>query len=309
MRIVETKEKEFYTSLIETYKLKKILPSCHLNFLLGAGFNGSLFPQLKGFRSTIKKMKEYNEKLPKNFNFEEEIASLNAFESDSVLSEFVKEFGLYNSKVDYTDNSYESILSMIENVYNIVERTENTIPSMSKVNIFTFNYDCIVEKAIQELGFFVNVIKPSNLKTIRYHNVLIRGIDNNRYLPSFVVSKLHGSYENGDLLKDNIILPGLEKYNNVLNKDSFELLFKMKTELLKENSIIIIIGYSWNDEHVNQVLMDCYKNGLTIIRFKYNKKDTLHKDFKGKVIEIGPYDKPIDTTKTFSNLIDAVLEK
>lgn len=309
MSTVELKEKEFYKKLIETHKLKKIIPSCHLNFLLGAGFNGSLFPQLKGFKNTIKKMKEYNEKLPKNFNFEEEIAKLKTTESDAVLSEFVREFSLYYSKVDYSNNSYESILLMIENIYNLVERTENTIPSMSKVNIFTFNYDCIVEKAIQELGFFVNVIKPSNLRTIRYHNVLIRGIDNNRYLPSFVVSKLHGSYENGELLKNNIILPGLEKYNNVLNKDSFELLFKMKTELLKENSILFIVGYSWNDEHVNQVLMDCYKNGLTIIRFRYNKKDIIHKDFEGKVIEIGQYDKPIDTTKTFSNLIDTVLER
>jgi hypothetical protein len=135
----------------------------------------------------------------------------------------------------------------------------------------------------------------------------VRSVDNFRYIPSFIVSKLHGSVENNCLEKSRIILPGVEKYHHALNKDSFEILFKMKSELLKSNSVLVIIGYSWNDEHVNQVLSDCLLNGLTIIWMKYDKNDKLHKDFIGKIIKVDVADKPQDTTKSFSEILELVV--
>ena len=48
---------------------------------------------------------------------------------------------------------------------------------------------------------------------------------------------------------------------------------KMKEKLSRENSVLIVIGYSGNDEHINKILKDCISSGLTIYWFKFKKED------------------------------------
>ncbi|XMB67344.1 SIR2 family protein [Mycoplasmatota bacterium zrk1] len=301
----ENREKEF-VKIIELNKLRKILSSCHLNFLFGAGVNGDLFPQMLGFKKTNLELKKVTSKLRKNYNFESELSQLNEDDRHNVLQVFVDEFNDLNKKIDIKKESYTNITMLFNSTFKMLESTENTIESMSKVNVFTFNYDSIVEEIVENEGYFVNVIKPSNLKSLKHHNVIVRNFETLRYIPSFVVSKLHGSIEKEVLTMENTILPGVEKYNHALNKDSFELLFKMKSELLKQNSVLLVIGYSWNDDHVNQILKDCVKSNLKIIWFKYDKKEKAHPEFEGNIIEIPVIEKKQDTTLTCSELFEVV---
>ena len=50
----------------------------------------------------------------------------------------------------------------------------------------------------------------------------------------------------------------------------------MKEKLSRENSVLIVIGYSGNDEHINKILKDCISSGLTIYWFKFKKASVLN---------------------------------
>lgn len=94
------------------------------------------------------------------------------------------------------------------------------------------------------------------------------------------------------------ILPGLAKYDDLLAPRYFELLFNMKSILLETNSLLFVIGYSGNDEHINQILSDSLENGLTLYWMRYNKEDRLPKSLESIVIIIDQEEnQSIDTTK------------
>lgn len=294
-------------NFINTHKLNSLLSSCHLNFLFGAGVNGDLLPQMKGYIKTVDLLKRVsNKKISKNFNFEEELAKVNGVDSrNEVLESFVNEFNYFYKNIDLTNNSYSNIKKLLKSTYTLVDTTNNTIESMSKINIFSFNYDDIIENTILNKKYYFNTIKPRSLLSHSYHNVIFRNVKTLRYIPSFVVLKIHGTVDDDNLSKEKMILPSMGKYKN---SELFELLFKMKSELLKSNSVLIVIGYSWNDELVNQILKDCEINGLTIIWFKYSKKDKLSNQFIGKVIEIPDFrNLQQDTSLTCSEVFDEVL--
>ncbi|MDY0100546.1 MAG: SIR2 family protein [Bacilli bacterium] len=298
-----------YKEITEANELKQILSSCHLNFLLGAGINGDLLPKLNEFHLTINLLKKIlNEPI---INFEESVNKLTKEQTKEVLKLFVNEFNdFYLNKLDFTKNSYSNIVKMIQSIYTLVDKSENTIDSMSKINFFTFNYDDILEKAIKEEGMFVNVVSPSNLSTLKYHNVIAKSIDNAQIIPSFVITKLHGQINDGKLRAEDIVLPGNEKFNLILNKDFFQLLFRMKTELLKENSVLFVLGYSWGDGHANNIIKDALNNGLTVIWFKYKNDEELPKEIlEENTIVIEPYNQIQDTSKTCYELLEEVTSR
>ena len=73
----------------------------------------------------------------------------------------------------------------------------------------------------------------------------------------------------------------------------------MKQQLCKYNSILIVIGYSCNDEHINKILYDCIKHGLVIYWFKFSETDKVLQNVPENqliVFEQNDYKNPIDTT-------------
>lgn len=295
----------------EEHKLKQLLSSTHINFLLGAGFNGNIFPQLNKFIKTKTELEKLVGEIKGEYNFENELMKVHdTVDRNRLLKTFVNEFNDFYQKVKGDESSWDNINNFVLYISKLIELSENTIESMSRINLFTFNYDDFLERSINDQGLFCNVIKPSNLNSLNYHNILIRNVDSMRYLPSFLISKIHGSIENSKLSKENIILPGVEKFDSVLNKEFFELLFKMKSELLRMNSTLIIIGYSWNDEHVNQIINDAYKSNLKILWMKYDSSDCCHSDFVDKVVAIEPFEGVIqDTSLTFREIIEVLIAK
>ena len=109
---------------------------------------------------------------------------------------------------------------------------------MKQINIYTLNYDEIVENALKKLGYFFNSISASETAT-KASLIDVIGYDYKvgKYIPSFMVSKIHGD-------KTKPIIPGKEKFLDMLNEDYFEIAFNMKEQLCKPNSILIVIGYS-----------------------------------------------------------------
>ena len=54
--------------------------------------------------------------------------------------------------------------NLIENTYRLVETTENRQDSSYKVNIFTLNYDDIVETILQNKSYVNNVLNADSYK-------------------------------------------------------------------------------------------------------------------------------------------------
>lgn len=245
----------------------KILSSSHINFLFGSGVNGSAFPQFNGFTKTLGMLKNLD---CRNDNLEE---ALNELQNDStrgeVLQCFIEELKNKNTEINYDSTSIKNISSLFMAINRIVENSENRTNSMKQVNIYTLNYDQIVETTLNQNGFLVNKISSSNLDQFeKLFNVVAYDYSIKKYLPTFLVSKIHG-----DL--DNPILPGINKYNDVIQAKRFELLFKMKEHLSRPYSVLFVIGYSGHDKHINNILADCLRAGLTLYWVMYSEADTL----------------------------------
>lgn len=244
---------------------RNLISSSHINFLFGAGVNGLAFPQLNGFTDTIDFMKG----LLKNsdINFEDAIESLDEENRKKAYKKFYNEFKSFEKKVDYEHQSLVHLREMLQEIYKIVERTENRQRDMKQINIYTLNYDTIVEHILDTLGYLNNSVSASNLgENIKFLDLVAYDYTTYKYMPTFMISKLHGDI-------DRAIYPGINKYSTSLASEYFEINFRMKEQLCKYNSVLFVIGYSCNDEHINKILLDCIKHGLVIYWFKFFETD------------------------------------
>lgn len=249
---------------------RNVLSSVHINFLFGAGVNGNAFPQLKSFNNTLAKIEELGGNIENGLEFG--IDSLNSSDDKEIvksvfIEEFKEAYKLVNEKFSKKDKSLANLEKMLRKVYSLVNESQNRNPSMKQINIYTLNYDQIVEKTLSNLGYFYSEISASNTSTrAMLLDVIGYNYSVKKYIPSFMVSKLHGDIENP-------IIPGKSKYQEVLNEDYFEIAFNMKEKMCRQNSLLIVIGYSGRDNHINKILNDCLNGGLTIYWYKYSEDD------------------------------------
>ncbi len=279
----------------------KILSSSHLNFLFGAGINGGAFPQISGFKKSLKLLKTLlGEEID---SFEKAIDSLpNKEDKEQVIDEFKKEFVEFSEKIDYSHISIKNIEKLFSNIQRLVEESENRTKTTKQINIFTLNYDFIVENVLDSLGFLSNSISSSNIRNHdRFFYMVGYNFSFNKFVPTYLISKLHGDISNP-------VLPGNEKYDLMMQANRFEILFKMKEKLSRENSILFVIGYSGYDEHINKILKDCVSTGLTIYWFKYKKEDQIPESLINSV-SIIENDNGEDTSLVCANMVSKLWEK
>ncbi len=250
-----------------------MLSSTHINFLFGAGVNGGAFPQLDEFSETKKALK--NLKCDISDGLESGIDSLQNYdERERIRNTFVDEFKKYQEErlrdSTFFDNvSVKNIKDLLRKTYSIVQNAQNRNPSMRQVNIYTLNYDSIIEKTLTEMGYLFNEISASNTSTkASLLNVIGYDYKTRKHVPTFMISKLHGDI-------DNPIIPGKTKYEEILNENYFEVAFNMKEQLCQQNSILIVIGYSGNDKHINRIIEECINVGLIVLWYRYSEKDTV----------------------------------
>lgn len=275
---------------------KNILASTHISFLFGAGVNGSALPQLGDFSETYCKLEEFGVDISSGIE-----AAIDKIEDDekrsSVKEVFINEFQKYhtaaleNEKFEKNE-SIKNIERLLKKIYLVAYEAQNRNPSMKQINIYTLNYDTIIEKNLAKLGYLYNSISASNNSTkAGLMDVIGYNYNTKKYIPTFMISKLHGYIEKP-------IIPGKSKYKDILNEDYFEVAFNMKEQLCRANSILIVIGYSGKDNHINKILEDCLNAGLTIYWYKYAKDDCIPFRDKTNIIirEQDDYDKKKDTT-------------
>lgn len=251
--------------------LKEIVSSGSINFLFGAGVNGSAYPNFRnGFPRTKAKLVELGKQ---GNSIEDELSELEEAQYTEALEILIDEFnGIALPEQD--SQALLNIRDLLRSIYRIVDATENRRPETKKVNIFTLNYDCIVEEILDACGFFYHTIAPNKPEPQVPYDVIGYNTTRKTYVPTFAVYKLHGSAnKRGEINKSSIILPGKDKLGAVLT-NYFELLFTMKAELLRKNAVLFALGYSGADTHINGVVRDAASISLTVCELPFHPKDT-----------------------------------
>ena len=286
------------------YKIKNIISSSHINFLFGAGVNGRAFPQLNGFKDTIKLLSSFVGQDIQDFEGAIDKLS-NTDEKMQVYDSFEKEFKQFAQKIDYDDPSLIHLKELFIAIYKIVENSENRQKDMKQINIYSLNYDNIAENILHSLGYMNNSVSASNLgENIRFLDLVAYDYTTYKYMPTFVISKLHG-----DINKP--IYPGINKYETSLQSEYFEINYRMKEQLCKFNSVLFVIGYSCNDKHINKILLDCLKHGLIIIWCKFSEKDRVLENCPSEqliVLSQEDDDSPQDMTLVCKNFLEKIYD-
>ncbi|EKE13921.1 MAG: hypothetical protein ACD_12C00750G0003 [uncultured bacterium] len=282
---------------IDKKELKEIIQSGHINLLIGAGCSLDYLTTLNDIenRMNVEATKEQAQKdyykLMKK--------------SKSVLNDSLETDSTEKGELTKTKQNYDSFLGFWANT--ISSRSLHIVNK--QVNVFTTNFDMFMEDSCERLGIpyndgFAGQINPSfsvaNFNKIQRYKSL--QFDNTSDIPLFNIIKLHGSvswqtknemiiYSNGTHIADDlgdktgddfnkeykkiaVINPNAEKHiETVLNTNYAAMLRKFTLELEKENSILIIIGFSLEDKHIKNLLYGVMKTNptLIVIYFSYSQ--------------------------------------
>jgi len=253
-----------------------------LNFLIGSGTSVPAIPLMSSFRSN----------------------DISDEEANNLLSDKVKEV---SKKVleDISETSdEENIKSVIKRYVEFIKVIlqllyhANSRQVTKNINIFTTNYDLFIEKSLDELmkyesfvfndggnGYFNRVLDSANYnKSVAY-----RGLNDNylNELPTISLIKPHGSMNWERNQEDNILIrksvvenpvvvkpTGIEGQETFLNNYFHDMLRVFQLELDKPQSILIVIGFSFQDKHIAKMLNRSLKNPeLNVFIFCYSEID------------------------------------
>ncbi len=146
-----------------------------------------------------------------------------------------------------------------------------------RVQLFTTNYDLLFEMAANQSGFIVvdgfSFTHPRKFSG-RYFDFDIVNREKTRVKQedSFVskvfhLYKLHGSLnwykddanniiQQDEPTKPLIIYPANEKYESSYEQPYFEMMSRFQQALRKENTLLIVIGFGFQDKHIQNVIIE-----------------------------------------------------
>lgn len=146
------------------------------------------------------------------------------------------------------------------------------------INIFTTNYDLYSERALDELGFFYNNgftgTYERKFNPISYNYAFVENMNLNkdvwdRISNFYNLYKIHGSinWVNKDsvviekpienITDDTVMIyPTPLKDRTTLMTPYSDLMRNMQQSLMKNNSILVTLGYSFSDDHINRIILN-----------------------------------------------------
>lgn len=311
-------------------ELVQYLQSGHINFLIGSGASHPAIETFSDIESQLNAALE------------------NKVEYSSILSGFFKTiFNDQKHLIEDPDlilddnthnvlNNYKTLINHIEQLLHT--RRNKLIPTQA--TIFTTNYDLYLEAACEGRanirlndGFLRNPTLGSKPKfsTSHFFTTLLDNSYSFNYevkVPSINLIKLHGSLSwvrsdddiVYDVTKDNfieddpvkriaLILPSKDKFREiVLGQIYSDLLRTYTIELSKENALLLVFGFSFEDEHILDLTLKALRNPtLKIYIFCHSNEDekTYESKFESysNVVCITPNDLSCEKV-VFSNFND-----
>lgn len=278
MTDVEEKEVDDKTLVKE---LRKLMITKQLNFLIGSGTSRKSIGTLSDFKSDAETVEDENKQLENKVKNVSEIilSGVYEFPSGEVIQENL--------------DDYTRFLKSVIDVINL----SNSRQTPKSVNLFTTNYDLYIEKAVDELigtsrfvfndganGYFKRVLESSNYN----HVVSYKGLNDNYIseIPSISLIKPHGSMnwteDKGSIIIGNevskipkIVKPsGIEEKDTYLDNHYYEMLRVFQMELDKPQSVLFIIGFSFQDKHIGKMVKRALQNPeILVVAFGYSDGD------------------------------------
>lgn len=256
--------------------IRKLAITKQLNFLIGSG--ASL--------PAISLMSDYSEE-----NRNDELLQRVKEKSNIILNG--EEAIQKDTDILETIQNYERFILSIIQLLNY----SNSRQTPKNINIFTTNYDLFIEKAIDiqqqknyfifndgSRGYFNRILDSSNYNsTASYKNYI-------NEIPCISLIKPHGSvnwekieFKNSNFIKVNnfvldnpVVVPptGYEQQETFLNDHFHEMLRVFQLELDKPQSVLFVIGFSFQDSHIAKMIRRaCLNPELMIYIFAYNTDD------------------------------------
>lgn len=158
-----------------------------------------------------------------------------------------------------------------------------------RIKIFTLNYDISFETASDRIGAVLidgfsfsqrHIFNPATYDLdIVYREKSRIHSEESFYSKVLQLYKIHGSVtwskdENGiiskekDPIKDSkkavLIYPNSSKFERSYEMPFFELVSRFQNTLRKGNTTLLIIGYSFNDDHINRILRESIKSNSNL---------------------------------------------
>lgn len=198
---------------------------------------------------------------------------------------------------EQTSENYMTFIRRIAKLKSEVKDGNNDI-----INLFTPNYDLFIEQSLDTLGYeyvdgFNNHLKPIfSISEYNHRKVDTENLFRDRWSPIrpfFRVYKLHGSLSweknNGKITKvfdrnssNVLIAPTSSKYADSQGSPFSDLFREFSIELLRPNTVLIVNGYGFGDEHINDLIIQAL--GRTDFKLIAFVEEVKTKKFMDKVL-------------------------
>jgi len=166
------------------------------------------------------------------------------------------------------------------NGYSSISRWIKGLNRTSPVEIFTTNYDLLIESALERdhvttfdgftgshRPFFdLSAIERDGLPPHWVRVWKLHGSVNWREVPKSETSpaSVHRVSNKSDFGK-SVIHPSNQKYDQSRRLPYLALIDRLKIFIRKPSAVLIINGYSFGDEHINEVIVDGLENNPTAV--------------------------------------------
>lgn len=338
-------------------EIKKVIESCHLNFLIGSGAS-------KPFLDTLTDIEKALDCLQKR-------DGLSAQENDPAVFRLIEvsikhyyfkqciEKNIELKSIDDKSNgTFDTYIELLQSIHTIlVKRFTNIISKQA--NLFTTNMDLFLDVSLEKLGYSMNDGFSGRMNpkfgTENFHNIISRVSSHYEYqstVPLFNLFKLHGSlnwtidtvnesicydgsfgvieklsaikFQEDDLIRcfddegkaiklsdlyksaaakkignelDGNLQSFISTYQGLImvnpNKDKFEettlkysyyeLLRMYSNNLERENSVLIVSGFSFADEHICKITTRVAKSNPTLLILICAYNDEAETDIKNRL--------------------------
>ena len=171
-------------------------------------------------------------------------------------------------------------------------------PSDPRVQLFTTNYDTLFEQAANEGGFVVidgfSFTHPREFSGSYFdYDIVHREKTRIKQEESFVskvfhLYKLHGSLnwervtdikiiQKEETASPLIIYPASEKYESSYEQPYFEMMSRFQQALRKEDTLLIVIGFGFQDKHIQNVVIEAVAQnpGFQLVIINYNSNERI----------------------------------
>lgn len=161
--------------------------------------------------------------------------------------------------------------------YHSVALWTDGIPREFQVEIFTTNYDLLLEQALEDsrVPYF------DGFSGVRRPIFNPRAIEEERLLPQWTrLWKLHGSInwyqnENGEVFRGTasetairrVIHPSHLKYQESRRMPYLAMVDRLRTFLSDPTAALVLCGYSFRDDHINDTIMQGLQHTQTSVAF------------------------------------------